>query len=558
MELFIHDTEGRPYGYEWSQKGGNLRVTVPSENCSLKNTKLVFKFPELEKKTGEKGFYLIPDTPQKGSFVIQFKKVEDCNYEIRKVRMPMFAVSGERSYLVIADGMQWHMQILTGVKEDQYYICPQFDMDGYGIYEDLSMDIIELSPYASVAEIAKAYRAYQLKKGCVPLSQRIKNNGVLQYMSESIEVRIRMGWKPVPSPIEHQTEENEPDMYVACDFERVMDLMDEMKVQGIEKAHITLVGWNKSGHDGRWPQIFPVDERLGGEAKLKKLIEHAGANGYLISCHTNSTDAYTIADNWNRDSIRKKESGELDTGYVWGGGRAYILCPECARKIAEEELPKVKNTGFTGGLYIDVLTAVAPTACFHEEHPLTRADTVAEYKKIMKLAKGLFGAFQSEGGYLYAPELLDYAFYTVPKEDIWDCGDAFFDYEVPLWQLVYNGIILSNAYTSTTNCTTKDKKTVLRAIEYGTRQTFYIYSKFMTGSGADDWLGSEDLKIGTDDELKYAVHKMKEGYDIFRKMSDLTTCFMEDYTIQGNIHTVYYSNGKRVIVDYDTQSFRIE
>ena len=80
----------------------------------------------------------------------------------------------------------------------------------------------------------------------------------------------------------------------------------------------------------------------------------------------------------------------------------------------------------------------------------------------------------------------------------------------------------------------------------------------MTGSGADDWLGSEDLKIGTDDELKYAVRKMKEGYDIFRKMSDLTTCFMEDYTIEGNIHTVYYSNGKRVIVDYDTQSFRIE
>ena len=80
----------------------------------------------------------------------------------------------------------------------------------------------------------------------------------------------------------------------------------------------------------------------------------------------------------------------------------------------------------------------------------------------------------------------------------------------------------------------------------------------MTGSGADDWLGSEDLKIGTDDELKYAVHKMKEGYDIFKKMSELATCFMEDYTIEGNIHTVYYSNGKRVIVDYDTQSFRIE
>ncbi len=556
INLTIKDDKENNYKYKVLEK--NSGFTIKMEHCEIKDVKLIFDFSEFNRNIGEEGFFLVPDTPQKGSFVITFQKVKDCRYEIPELRMPMFAFSGKNSYIVVARGMKHHMQLVTGVKNNEYFIYPQFDIDGYGLYETLSLDIIELPPYATVAQIAKAYRDYQIKNGCIPLEQRIENNDVLKYMSESIEIRIRMGWKPVPSPIEHQTEENEPDMLVACSFDRVKALINEMKAQGIEKAHITLVGWNKSGHDGRWPQIFPVDERLGGEVKLKELINHATENGYLISCHTNSTDAYSIADNWDINSILKKESGELDIGYIWGGGRAHILCPECAKEIAKKELPKVKETGFTGGLYIDVLTAIAPKACFHEAHPLTKSGTVAEYKKIMQLSRDLFGAFQSEGGYLYAPEMLDYAFYTAQKEDIFDSGDEFFDYEVPLWQMVYNGIILSNAYTNTTNSTIKGKETFLKSIEYGSRQSFYLYSKFMKGSDQDDWLGCDDLMLRTDEEVKHSVQKMKEGYNVFDRMSRLNKCFIDDYIIDGNVRKVCYSDGTVVAVDYDKLTFSID
>ena len=79
----------------------------------------------------------------------------------------------------------------------------------------------------------------------------------------SVMIRVRCGWKPAPPQILHQTLENEPPMRVACDIDRVGDILDELKVQGVDKAEICLVGWNVKGHDGRWPQALPVCEELG-------------------------------------------------------------------------------------------------------------------------------------------------------------------------------------------------------------------------------------------------------------------------------------------------------
>ena len=84
--------------------------------------------------------------------------------------------------------------------------------------------------------------------------------------------------------------ETEPEMHVAATFDDVSELLDVFQAHGIDKAEICLVGWNKSGHDGRWPQPFPVEERLGGEEALKRLTAKARAMGYAMVCHTNSTD----------------------------------------------------------------------------------------------------------------------------------------------------------------------------------------------------------------------------------------------------------------------------
>ncbi|MBQ4159669.1 MAG: hypothetical protein IJD83_01945, partial [Clostridia bacterium] len=71
-----------------------------------------------------------------------------------------------------------------------------------------------------------------------------------------------MAWKPVPCTIAEQTPENEPDVHVACTFDDVIKVMEAYKKAGVSKAEFCLVGWNMKGHDGRWPQILPVEESI--------------------------------------------------------------------------------------------------------------------------------------------------------------------------------------------------------------------------------------------------------------------------------------------------------
>ena len=130
-------------------------------------------------------------------------------------------------------------------------------------------------------------------------------------------------------------------------FKQVEELMDEMKAQGIEHAELCLVGWNVRGHDGRWPQAFPVEEALGGEEGLRSVMAHARRIGYRLVCHTNSSDAYRIADCWDESDIIRTKSGALhmnDEG--WSGGNMYRVCPLPAlEKHTVPTLERLKEMG---------------------------------------------------------------------------------------------------------------------------------------------------------------------------------------------------------------------
>lgn len=111
---------------------------------------------------------------------------------------------------------------------------------------------MKLPGSATYCDMALTYRNFQLESGaCRPLKEKIKEREALRYAMDAPEIRIRMGWKPAPAKVLEQTTKNEPEMKVACIFDRVCDLIDELKAQSVDKAQICLVGWNKSGHDGR-------------------------------------------------------------------------------------------------------------------------------------------------------------------------------------------------------------------------------------------------------------------------------------------------------------------
>ncbi len=524
-------------------------VTVRKNDVPEGTEYIIFDIPFFNAKTGDEGYYAVADVMHRGSHLCFFTDKEDYDVTYQQDLMPIFGVKNkENTILGIVSGMRYEFYLNLGIKNGKYYLRPKFIFNGDKPYEDIKIDFYELGKDAEYSQMAQKYREIQLAKGnCIPLKERCKNNPQLEYAAESVEIRIRMGWKPAPAAILEQTVENEPEMKVACTFDRVKDLIDELKNQGVDKAQLCLVGWNISGHDGRYPDLFPVEERLGGEKKLRELITYAQNNGYQIICHTNSTDCYSISKDFSDDIVIKSKNGDLKlNGFPWSGGHMYWLCPVKAWDFAQRDLPKVADLGFKGIHYIDVMAVVSPRTCYDKNHPVTSKETVEYYNKIMELCHREFGGFSSEGCFDFAAKYLDYGLYVAWS----DCEDNFFDKEIPFWQLVYHGIILSNASTVTVNYPIKGEYSHNKAIEYGSRPSFYIYSKFMEGSNNDDWLGCEDLLINTDEQLKYSVSKIKEAYDEFVGQKHLQKEFMIEHKYMNDgSRCVVYSDGTEVTVN---------
>lgn len=521
-----------------------------------------FKLNEEDIYSGEEGFYLVPggnrEFTNQAYAVGYYKKREDISFTFKDVFMPVFGFKHKNlCRTVIVEGMQYDVCEVISIENDKYNFELRWYVKNTNFYENIKLQVHDiLDKEADYSDMARIYRNYQLEHGFKSIKDRITPS--LAYAVESPNIRVRMGWKPVPCKVYEQTIENEPPMHVACTFYDLIKLMEEYKKIGVEKAEFCLVGWNIKGHDGRWPQAFPIEESLGGKEGLLKLIKRAKELGYKICCHTNSTDVYTIADCYNDNLVVEDKEGRIvvDTTH-WAGGRAYQFCPRRAYETLDDMLMPITELGFDGTHYIDVITCIAPRVCFSKEHSTNKKESIEYWNKLLKRSKELFGSVGSEGAYdhslKYCDTTLYASFYDYKKEK--DRVHFLSDETIPFWQLVYHGIILSNPYARTINAIlSEDKDDLLKIIEYGGRPHIYYYAHFV--DDGSDWIGRNDFYCHSDEERYNSALKIKETMDIMNKFSYLQYEFMEKHKkISEGKYVITYSDGSEIIVDYNEKTY---
>lgn len=515
---------------------------------------------------GEKGYWFTPYgvygefDRDNGKFVAGAERMP----------MPMFGWSTPRgAYLAIVTSLKYFVRESVTAVNGEYSVAAILDKElCQDPYEDLVIEYHCRPAGTPYAELAAVYRDQQLKDGAVlPFRERFKENAVLEKAIMAPEIRIRQAWKPVPSPILHQTPENEPEVTVRVTFDRVRDIVDELLKQGVKDAELCLVGWNIGGHDGRWPQSFPAEPKLGGDGKLKEAIGYALDKGYLIVPHGNFHEAYTIAEGFDGEITIKDDNGLMlptrNGTVTWGGGRPYHLCPQRAYEIyAVPQIPKMAAFGFKGLGYFDVVTICEPQPCKDPRHPCTREDGVKYWGACAAISKRDLGGFASESGNDYFAGNLDYSLYSYfgdPRdiEDKYLSGAGIAKCVVPIWEIVYHGIIACNPFTITMNATIKDKYSQLKAIEFGGRPSFYFYSKFKDDGST--WMGKEDLTCEDDGSLAWSVSKIKEGYDLYEKLKHLQLEFITGHeTVREGVVCVSYSNGEKIYVNYNAKPARLK
>ena len=552
---------------ETTESDGVLTAVIKKENIPAETHNLDFMTEYGNAEETEIGYMVSPrgDPEENINYALcRFKKQEDNEFIVHDSAIALFGVKKEdMCFAAIVTGMRCDYDTVVGVKNGVHYIYPRFKLDGDGAYEDVSVEYHTLTGKdANYSGMARRYRKYQLDRGaCVPLKERARNNEYLDYAANAINIRIRMGMKPIPTPVLEQTPETEPEMVACCTFDRLKDLITEFKKQGVEKAEFCLIGWNLKGHDGRFPDTFPVEPQLGGEEKLREVIKYGQENGYQMTCHTNSTDAYTIASMWNEDDIIRLKDGSLSIDpHAWSGGRMYRLCPAVAYEQAKAILPQVADLGFKGVHYIDVISVHCPRKCYSDKHPLNRKQAVEVNDKLMTLSKELFGGFSSEGAYDVNIGNLDFAllvhYNTMGKQH------PMCDRVIPLWELVYHGITLHNTswepigYNSPTSEDSYEanEKRRLKNIEFGGRPVPYFTSAFR---GTHETLGI-GYSPETDELIQKSVSALKTVYEDYKELSFLQYEFMENHEeISDGVFETTYSDGSKIIVDYNKLDWKL-
>lgn len=542
---------------QMEKKDSLLLATLSREGLPEKIQEIQFLPDFFSAQAGEEGYFVVPGAPAEGTFLTRFTPRENMAYTAEFSHLHCLGMRrAGRATLAIVAGLKLLYSASVRVENGRYTAYPTFKINGGTVYEDIVVEYYDLGD-GDYSAMARRYREYQMaREGCVPLSQRVADER-LRRAADAPEIRVRQAWKPVPSPVEYQTPETEPPVHAACTFDRIGDILDEMQRQGLRGGEICLVGWNRGGHDGRFPQNFPVEPALGGQAPMECLIDKAKKQGLNIVCHTDNTAAYTIADCWDEEYLVRNVDGSLlKRPYCWGGGRPHKVCPQREYELFDtRDMEQLSALGFTGIHYIDVLTILPVVGCYDPRHPLTPKESEAWYRKSMALCREKIGGFASEGGYDYAADLLDYCMYTAfhVLDRKWN---PVFDENIPFWQLVYHGVILYNACTDTLNYAKKGADNRLKFFEYGGRPLIVYYANFAANN---NWMGEEDFICDTDAQLKDSVTAMKEMYDDYELMRPERYAYMQSHRQTGaqSFETVY-SNGTRVTVDYAAKEARIE
>ena len=418
------------------------------------------------------------------------------------------------------------------------------------------------------ALLAEYYRNWRMEKGEIrSLSERVKTSPELLNAVKSPEVRIRLAVKwPIPMTVVEQTPENEPAVHVFCNFDQVREMVDSFKAAGIEHLNICLVGWSAKGHDGRYPQILPVEETLGGESKLRELIAYTQKAGYFITAHDNHCDAYGISEDPIEDLlVLSQEDTPLKDG-IWGGGQSWKSCPEAMYKTySGRNYQIIRDLGFRGTHFTDCLSTIGLSICWSRKHPATKSQTAYWRRKILELAKEKIGSIESEGCFDFAASVLDRCLYIQSdggRADGYLCRQDYVDGIVPLYEMTYHGILLYNVYGESIN-SVRGSYSYLLNLAFGGMPSFYFYRHFATrnwnsdGTPVEGHFETRDFHLGRIREESAQIREAEEDY--VGCLGSLQYCFIRDYRkLSDTVSRTDYSDGSSVYVNFGTEDAKFD
>lgn len=230
-------------------------------------------------------------------------------------------------------------------------------------------------------DLAKIYRRYLIERGkFVTLKEKIARNPNVAKLIGTPVVHDIIAVHISPDSNYYKKDElNKNDWHNS--FDSRIDLLKQLKSNGVERAYLHYDGWGAHGYDNLHPDPFPVHELAGGADGMKRLAETANELGYIFGIHDQYRDYYYDGENFSFDNAILNNDGSHPFCSIWYGGKHTILCADVARDYVRRNYNHFKELGIKiQGSYLDVFSVVELDQCFNSAHRMTR-EQCADYRR---------------------------------------------------------------------------------------------------------------------------------------------------------------------------------
>ena len=302
---------------------------------------------------------------------------------------------------------------------------------------------------------------------------------------------------------------------------------------------------------------------------LQPIMVRKKGNSYVITkrilLQADTLVSSTPVDTVSAGKRIKMQVEQPDRGmtFSWGGGQPYVICPQRAyERFCTKDIPRMAAFGFRGIGYFDVVSILHAPVCRDPRHPCSRADSARWWGLCAEESRRALGGFSSEGAVDHFAGSLDTVLYASFDDPVKvERGEiparSLAKRMIPVFQLVYNGIIAQNPYTATVNFPLKDRFWLLKFLECGGRPAFYFHSQFRADGG--HWMGMTDLRCDTDEALRASAAKVREGWDAWKPFARLQYEFMDGHgRLAPDVFLTTWGDGTRLVTNYSAAPFDFE
>lgn len=390
--------------------------------------------------------------------------------------------------------------MIESLREVRYMILPQ-----------------ESSDYSGMAS---RYREYLLETG--GMKDKISNNSDIP-----MNLGLFMG----------TTEKRVVfDRFVAATrFDKAHEIINELTQSGINKAFVTLEGWNKDGY-GAYPQQLIPERELGGKRELKELANEIDSQGWTISVELDPIDIVKS----NGGFSSRNDIVLVGDGYPLQDkhGTRYVFNPAAALKRLKSELKGFERTGIRNITMSRIGSVIYED--YQKLNPMTKLDTKEVWIEVLSEMSEQFDSVLLNGGNAYVLPYAD----GLMQIDESDSKFLITSASIPFYQMVVHSYIPCSG--NVLNLAFDENIQKLRWIEYGTMPTFDL-----------TW-ESPDILRKTDYNRLFSSR-----YDLWKdKVTDIYKEFntnignvwnspiIKHESITENLKKVEYENGTTVYINY--------